>query len=184
METRISKTSKFGLWNIYNIYDDYSELGFSNAPEIFIIDNITIDKIIDYQWYPVRSEWGTYCIGYVCKKNIRLHRYLMDAQDGQYVDHIDKNTFNTRISNLGFVTNQENGCNRLLGKNNKTGIMGVCWFKLRSKWAAQIKYNYKKIYLGIYENFEDAVVARLKAEKFYFGEFAPQRHLFEQYGIV
>ena len=30
---------------------------------------------------------------------------------------------------------------------------------------------------------EDAIKARLMAEKKYFGYFAPQRHLFEEYGV-
>ena len=30
---------------------------------------------------------------------------------------------------------------------------------------------------------DDAIKARLNAEAKYFGKFAPQRHLFEQYGI-
>lgn len=49
---------------------------------------------------------------------------------------------------------------------------------------AQIKYNYKRIFLGYYDDIEDAIRARLKAELKYFGkEFAPQRHLFKEYGI-
>ena len=57
------------------------------------------------------------------------------------------------------------------------------WDKSRQKWVARLKYNYKNYYLGGYENKEDAIIARLKAEKEYFKEDAPQRHLFEQYGI-
>ena len=48
---------------------------------------------------------------------------------------------------------------------------------------ARIVLNKKDIYLGRYSNKEDAIKARLEAEIKYFGEFAPQRHLFEQYGI-
>lgn len=32
--------------------------------------------------------------------------------------------------------------------------------------------------------YEEAIVARLKAEKEYFAEFAPQKILFEEYGIT
>ena len=37
--------------------------------------------------------------------------------------------------------------------------------------------------LGNYVDKTDAVIARLKAEKEYFGEYAPQRHLFKEYHI-
>jgi hypothetical protein len=33
------------------------------------------------------------------------------------------------------------------------------------------------------EDKKSAIVARLRAEKEYYGVFAPQRHLFEEYGI-
>jgi hypothetical protein len=183
MQAIISNITPRGLFNIYYIYDDYIELGFSNAPELFPIDLEDFDKIISYQWYPKRSAWGTYCNGYVEKQVVVLHRYLMNAELGQYVDHIDKNTLNTRKFNLRFITNQQNGFNRKMGKNNKSGIMGVHWNKLRNKWCARIKVDYRGIYLGLYEDFNEATTVRLKAEKEYFGEYAPQRDLFEQYGV-
>ena len=43
--------------------------------------------------------------------------------------------------------------------------------------------NKRNINLGSYQNKKDAIRARLVAEKQYFGEFAPQRHLFKEYGI-
>lgn len=48
---------------------------------------------------------------------------------------------------------------------------------------AQITVNYKNKRLGVYQNKKDAIRARLKSEIEYFGEFAPQRHLFKEYGI-
>ena len=48
---------------------------------------------------------------------------------------------------------------------------------------AQITVNYKNKRLGIYQNKKDAIRARLKSEIEYFGEFAPQRHLFKEYCI-
>ena len=41
-----------------------------------------------------------------------------------------------------------------------------------------VKYN-----LVSFINKNDAIIARLRAEKKYFGEFSPQQALFEQYGI-
>ena len=44
-------------------------------------------------------------------------------------------------------------------------------------------FNRKEIYLGCFATFEEAVRARLEGEKRYFGEFAPQKHLYAQYGV-
>lgn len=42
----------------------------------------------------------------------------------------------------------------------------------------------KEIYLGAFASKDDAIKTRLEAEAKHFGEFAPQRHLFEEYGIT
>ena len=44
--------------------------------------------------------------------------------------------------------------------------------------------DYKEIGLGLFENKDDAIKARLEAEAKYYGKFASQQHLFEQYGIT
>lgn len=48
--------------------------------------------------------------------------------------------------------------------NNTSGYKGVTWDKTQNKWKAQIVFKNKVIYLGRFENIEDAVEARLKAE--------------------
>lgn len=45
-------------------------------------------------------------------------------------------------------------------------------------------YDRKGIFLGYYNNKDDAIKSRLTAEQKYFGRFAPQRDLFEKYSIV
>lgn len=54
-------------------------------------------------------------------------------------------------------------------KANKTGVVGVNWDKSRSKWQASIRFQGKKIFLGRYEQFYEAVKAREMGEKEYFG---------------
>ena len=99
-------------------------------------------------------------------------------------DHIDRNALNNRKSNLRKATRQENARNRSLSTNNTSGCTGVHFNKSHNRWVAGIGYNNKHIRLGEFIDKADAIVARLKAEKEYYGEFAPQRHLFEEYNIV
>ena len=42
----------------------------------------------------------------------------------------------------------------------------------------------KRIIIGYFYKKEDAIVSRLKAELKYFQDFAPQKHLFNQYNIT
>ena len=68
--------------------------------------------------------------------------------------------------------------------NNKSGIIGVGVDKRSGKWRSYIGINRRHIFLGLFENKEDAIIARLNAEFTYFGlEFAPQRELFVKYNI-
>ena len=87
--------------------------------------------------------------------------------------------------NLRAATCKENARNRTKHSNNTSGIIGIYWNNRDNLWIATIRVDWEKIYLGGFHNKNDAIVARLKAELKYFGvEFAPQRHLFEQYGII
>ena len=55
--------------------------------------------------------------------------------------------------------------NRRRQINNTSGYTGVHWNKLRNKWQAVIQRNGKKINLGCFDDFEDAVRARQAAEE-------------------
>ena len=69
-------------------------------------------------------------------------------------------------------------------KNNSSGVTGIHFDKKISKWVARIQCENKRINLGRFNEKIDAIKARLRAEIKYFGEFAPQKHLFQKYGII
>lgn len=56
-------------------------------------------------------------------------------------------------------------------ESNTSGRTGVNWHKAANKWMASIGYNGQNIYLGLRENFEDAVQLRKEAEMKYYGVF-------------
>ena len=68
-------------------------------------------------------------------------------------------------------------------KRNISGVVGVGINNALNKWMAYITIDRQNIDLGKYDNKDDAIIARLKAEKEYFGEFAKQKHLFAEYGL-
>jgi hypothetical protein len=100
-----------------------------------------------------------------------LHRVIMDCPEGMFIDHKDHNKLNNCRSNLRIVTQQQNNMNNAKQKNNKSGVLGVHWYKASEKWRARIKINNKEIHLGSFDNLEDASKARKEAEIKYFGEF-------------
>jgi len=80
------------------------------------------------------------------------------------IDHINGNRIDNRIENLREANHSINGKNTEIHRNNTTGHSGVTWNKKRRKYVAQIKVNYKVIYLGYYTDIDGAVAARKQAE--------------------
>ena len=102
-------------------------------------------------------------------KNYRAHRLAWFFVYGEWpigqIDHIDRDRSNNRISNLRLVTNQDNNKNKAKYLNNSSGCTGVTWRKDRCKWQARIGIDFKQKSLGFYNDFDDAVAARKKAEE-------------------
>jgi hypothetical protein len=81
---------------------------------------------------------------------------------------------NNNLNNLRWATLTENQYNRKINKNNTSGIKGVSWDKKSNKWRASIKINRKKIFLGNFETFDEAKLARQITANNIFGEFVNQ----------
>jgi hypothetical protein len=92
---------------------------------------------------------------------------------GQQVDHINQDPLDNRRANLRICTKAQNRLNiaQPEGQNPHRGVTILKSGMFRSR----IGVDWKSIDLGVYEKLEDAVAARVRAEKEYFGEFAPQR---------
>ena len=175
----------------YNSYrlcsDEHGEyyVGITNNSDAeFYVDKDDYDLIKNYCWCEIVMPTGYH---YLLAHNIDKRGTIKMTQllGCTYYDHIDRNPLNNRRSNLRPATIGENAYNRSKYKNNVSGIAGVNWSTRSGKWVAQIQVNGKKKGLGYFNIKEDAIKTRLEAEAKYFGcEFAPQRHLFEQYGIT
>lgn len=170
----------------YNKYDLSGKYGIgycSNTGSPFYFDLEDYDKIKDYCWHLHLTHRGYKQLRAKIPgegKHIVMHILL--GYKGY--DHIDRNPLNNCKDNLRQANATENARNRSIGRNNTSGFIGVIWNKAHSKWNAFIVIDKKRKYLGYFNNKEDAVLVRLEAESKYYGEFAPQRHLFEEYGVT
>ena len=170
----------------YNKYDLSGKHGIGwtlNRDEEFYFDLEDYDKIKHYGWISNISANGYISlVAYDSenKKQIKM-AWLLGCKS---YDHVDRNPLNNQKNNLRPATSSENSRNSSLSCRNTSGVIGVSWVKDRNKWAAQISINNKNSNLGRFISKEDAIKARLEAELKYYGEFAPQCHLFEQYGIT
>ena len=129
--------------------------------------------------YKIGEIVGCDCNGYVyicCdKKNRYAHRLAWLYVYGyipKYVDHINGNKKDNRIANLRETTISQNMHNSKKPKNNTSGIKGVYFHKKSQKWMARVHLNNKCIYLGIFENIEDAQKSVTESRKKLHGAFA------------
>jgi len=104
------------------------------------------------------------------RKNIYLHRYIMQPKCGQVVDFKDGNHLNCTRGNLRVCTFLESQKNRR--STSASGFKGVYLLKKRRKYRATICSNYQIYCLGTYNNAIDAAIAYNKAAKKYHKEFA------------
>lgn len=89
------------------------------------------------------------------------------------IDHDNRKRDDNRWDNLREVTHQENAKNQSLRSNNRSGVPGVYWDKMRCMWVANIRANGEKtMYLGSFIT-KDAAESRRKDAEKSFG-FSPQ----------
>jgi hypothetical protein len=169
-------------YNEYDLSGDYG-IGITSNGINFYFDKEDFELIKYYYWYAKKNN---YIVTEWRETSLLLHRLIMNFQNSSNmdIDHKNKHPEDNRKENLRFCTHTENNRNKSMNKNNKTGISGVYWRKDSNNYSSYITINRKRKSLGSFENIEDAIIARLQAEAYYFSNFAPQSHLFEQYGII
>jgi organic radical activating enzyme len=86
------------------------------------------------------------------------------------IDHINRDRLDNRSENLRMTSFTVNGYNKGKQSNNTSGVVGVSYDKERNKWAAHIKLDGNKKFLGRFDSLEDARLRREEAEIEYFGE--------------
>lgn len=79
------------------------------------------------------------------------------------VDHENHIRSDNAFENLREASRQQQSKNRSLFSNNKSGHVGVSWYKITNRWRAAIMIDGKQITLGYFKDINDAVAAREKA---------------------
>jgi len=124
------------------------------------------NKYGDLRKLKPRKIKGGYLQVKLCKDGERnhlvIHRLVYQAfvgkiPEGMEIDHIDRNPSNNKLDNLRLVTHQQNMFN-IYGK-------GYYLNKVSNKWQAQIRLNYKRIHIGMFDTEAEARAAYLQAKE-------------------
>lgn len=109
-----------------------------------------------------------YLAGIILRRTLYAHRVAWAIVYGVWpegqIDHINRNRTDNRIGNLRCVDRYENMRNQPPKKNNTSGVTGVCRGR-QGRWQAYIRDGDKHIRLGEFTNKQDAIFARLEAER-------------------
>ena len=177
---------RFKQYNVFSelLTDEYGEyyIGWThNTNKEFYIDAQDYYEIKKWCWSEVKGSGANFSR---IQANIDGKTTLMHIYLGYFnYDHIDRNELNNRRYNLRPCTIIQNNMNKGIRSDNTSKITGVSFDRQRMQWVARLQLDGKDKYHKQFESKEDAIRARLEAEAKYFGEFAPQRHLFEKYGV-
>lgn len=87
--------------------------------------------------------------------------------EGMQIDHINGDKQDNRLSNLRLVSNRENSMNVSKCHRNSSGLVGVHWETRRNKWLANAMIEGKTKYLGRFDDWFEAVCARMSANNLY-----------------
>jgi hypothetical protein len=129
-----------------------------------LVDDELYYNLIQYPWHISR--------GYSNSKKIGLmHRYIMNYDGNDYIDHINNNPLDNRKNNLRIASPKENMMNRKANINSTSQYIGVSFDKTRNKWKANITIDNKLKFLGRFESEQDAAKARDEYTKKIFNEF-------------
>ena len=138
------------------------------------------EKLKQYNWYTTEGSCKCQYAGRRLKRDkgkrrlCGMHRAILNAPEGLFVDHINHNGLDNRKANLRIVTLQQNSWNaRPAIKNGKPKkYKGVKWDKDKQKWQAKIYIESKLKHLGYFDNEKEAAKAHDSAAKKHRGEYA------------
>ena len=165
-EKTVARNVRGRKQNAYRVEGNTVYVTLSNCDEEMICDADDWERLKQFYWY--RNNEG-YCETRLWNcyggHSTRFHIEVIGKEEGYVTDHINRNRLDNRKCNLRHVTPLENTWNISVAKNNNSGVTGV---SLKDgKWIVQIGSRYKKYYIGAYDTKEEAIAARIEAEKKY-----------------
>lgn len=137
------------------------------------IDAGDVALVADWNWSAHVVPSGRVCAMRRAQgQTVLMHRAIMAPPDDRYVDHINGDALDNRRANLRLATHAENIRN--VQRRKKRALpTGVRYARQGKRFVAEIGYNGRHHYLGTFGSVEEAASARLRAEREFFGEFAP-----------
>ncbi len=148
-----------------------------NSSSVALIDEVDADVVLRLNWYLSSSGAGPW--GYALAKpyidgvqpSIWMHRLILGATKGQYVDHRNHEGLDNRRFNIRLCTQSQNNANAR-SKRGQSGFRGVYRTQSGRPWVAKVQVDNKIITIGRFDDKACAALAYDDAAIRFFGEFA------------
>lgn len=146
---------------------------------VALVDDEDADRVLAHKWSAHITKKGkVYAHGSVAGKTVTLHRFLMQPQSGEHVDHRDGDGLNNCRSNLRPCSPRQNARNVSKRKRNQLGtgcsseFVGVSRIR-NGTWTAMIGIaTGRSMQIGTYATEHAAAAAFNVAAQFLRGDFA------------
>lgn len=130
------------------------KLELVNGKGVALVDKQDYKRLSHFRWYLAARR---YAVRYDRGKLRYMHHEILPRQADLEIDHVNGNGLDNRRKNLRLVSHSVN----LHNQSRKP--TGVSLDKRRNKWKARITIQKREVWLGYFENYDDAVIAVTKA---------------------
>lgn len=161
-----NKGAKISESPTYDFQDTYV-IGKLPTGEEFLFDIDDYGLISIHNWFITPN--GYLKTGSAIGTHRFMHRLIMNAANGELVDHINRDKLDNRRCNLRICNYSQNGANSVRAGNINRGLY---FDKRYNKWSVCITVNKIPRFLGYYSEYSDALQVRKTAEELYFGEYS------------
>ena len=107
--------------------------------------------------------------GSIFHQSVLAHRVIWAIAYGEWplssIDHANGDPSDNRLCNLRSATMAQNTWNSRIRCTNRSGFKGVCWFRPKQRWRAEITVHGRKVHLGYFQTPESAHAAYCAASK-------------------
>lgn len=149
--------------NEYIDCGEYTKIVLKNKQQVIvgyaIIDTEDVEKCKLYKWHIKTSRKTNYVTATINNSTkIFLHRLILNYTGKDDIDHKNRNGLDNRKNNLEIVTHSKNLINQ---SKDRKGIK----ITPSGKYSVTITKDYKSIYIGTYNSFNEALEKRLEKER-------------------